>query len=114
MESITIIQEGTGNRDLHYDELCLYLLLGLFHPVVDRLRGLQQASELEKVQQRLNLGRASLGSLSESSRIFDAELLKPMIDELGGQLQPWGRDRRLAEVPLTLTLVFEVANFDEK
>jgi hypothetical protein len=98
-------RDKAGNRELHYDELCLLLLLGLFNPVVDSLRGLQQASELEKVQKRLKLGRASLGSLSESSRVFDAELLKPIIEELGAQLQPLERDRRLAEVPLTLTLV---------
>ena len=98
-------RDKAGNRELHYDELCLLLLLGLFNPVVDSLRGLQQASELEKVQKRLKLGRASLGSLSEASRVFDAELLKPIIEELGGQLQPLGRDRRLAEIPQTLTLV---------
>jgi hypothetical protein len=98
-------RDKAGNRALHYDEFCLLLLLGLFSPVVDSLRGLQQASELEKVQKRLQLGRASLGSLSEASRVFDAELLKPIIEELGEQLTPLGRDRRLAEVPLTLTLV---------
>ena len=98
-------RDKAGNRDLHYDELCLLLLLGLFNPVIDGLRGLQQASELEKVQRRLKVGRVSLGSVSEASRVFDAELLKPILDELGGQLQPLGRDRRLAHVPPHLTLV---------
>jgi Transposase DDE domain len=86
-------------------QLCLLLLLGLFNPVVDSQRGLQQASELEQVQRRLKLGRVWLGSLSEASRVFDAELLKPIIEELGAQLRPLERDRRLTEVPLTLTLV---------
>ena len=98
-------RDKAGNRDLHCDEFCLLMLLGLFTPVVDSLRGLQQASGLEKVQQRLKLGRASLGSLSEASRVFDAALLQPIIKELGGQLQPLGRDPRLANVPHTLTLV---------
>lgn len=98
-------RDHAGNRELHYDELCLLLLLGLFNPAVESLRGLQQASELEQVQKRLKLGRVSLGSLSEASRVFDAELLKPILEELGAQLQPLGRDRRLAEIPLTLTLV---------
>ena len=40
-------RDRAGNRELHYDQLCLLLLLGLFSPVVDSLRGLQQASELE-------------------------------------------------------------------
>jgi hypothetical protein len=98
-------RDQAGNRDFHYDEFCLLLLLGLFNPVVDSLRGLQQASELEYVQQRLGMERVSLGSLSEASRVFDAELLKPIIEELGQQLQPLGRDQRLADIPKTLTLV---------
>jgi hypothetical protein len=98
-------RDQAGNRELHYDELCLFLLLGLFNPVVDSLRGLQQASELEKVQQRLKVGRVSLGSLSEASRVFDAELLKPILEELGGQLQPLEQDKRLAGISKTITLV---------
>jgi len=98
-------RDKAGNRELHYDEFCLFLLLGLFNPVVDGLRGLQQASELENVQKRLEVGRVSLGSLSEASRVFDPELLKPILEELGQQLQPLGRDRRLADIPQTLTLV---------
>jgi hypothetical protein len=72
---------------------------------VDSLRGLHQASELECIQKRLGVGRVSLGSLSEASRVFDAQRLKPILEELGRQLQPLGRDPRLAEVPGTLTLV---------
>jgi hypothetical protein len=98
-------RDKAGNRELHYDEFCLFLLLGLFHPVVDGLRDLQQARELEKVQQRLNVRRVSLGFLSEASRVSDAELLKPILEELGGQLQPLARDPRLADVPHQITLV---------
>ena len=90
---------------MHYDEFCLFLLLGLFNPVVDGLRGLQQASELEKVQQRLKVRRVSLGFLSEASRAFDAELLKPILEELGRQLYPLQRDQRLAEIRKMITLV---------
>ena len=98
-------RDKAGNRELHYDEFCLFLLLGLFNPVVDSLRGLQQASELEKVQQRLKVGRVSLGALSEASRVFDAKLLLPILKELGGQLQPLQRDQRLAGISQTITLV---------
>jgi hypothetical protein len=38
-------RDKAGNRQLHYDEYCLLLLLFLFNPVVTSLRGLQQASE---------------------------------------------------------------------
>ena len=57
----------------------MLILLYMFNPVVTSLRGLQQASELEKVQKRLGCERASLGSLSESVAVFDSERLKPII-----------------------------------
>ena len=81
-------RDKAGNRQLHYDEYCLLLRLFLFNPIVTSLRGLQQASELKKVQRKLRCKRASLGSLSESVAIFDPELLKRIIDELGGKLEP--------------------------
>jgi hypothetical protein len=81
-------RDKAGNRQLHYDQYCMLLLLFLFNPVVTSLRSLQQASELKKVQRKLGCKRASLGSLSESVAVFDPELLKRIIDELGSKLQP--------------------------
>jgi hypothetical protein len=81
-------RDKAGNRQLHYDQYCMLLLLFLFNPVVTSLRGLQQASELKKVQRKLGCKRDSLGSLSESVAVFDPELLKRIIDELGSKLQP--------------------------
>ena len=81
-------RDKARNRQLHFDEYCLLLLVFLFNPVVTSLRGLQQASELKKVQRKLRCKRASLGSLSESIAVFDPELLKRIIDELGSKLQP--------------------------
>ena len=97
-------RDKAGNRQLHYDEYCLLLLLFLFNPVVTSLRGLQQASELKKVQRKLGCKRASLGSLSESTAVFDPELLKRIIDELGGKLQPIHNVGR-GHVPHALTAV---------
>lgn len=93
------------NRELHYDQYCMLLLLYLFNPVVTSLRGIQQASELKKVQKKLGCQRASLGSLSEATSVFEAERLKEIIDELGDQLQPLEQDKRLADIKQTITLV---------
>ena len=65
-------RDKAGNRDLHFDQYCLLILLYLFNPVVTSLRGIQQASELDKVQQKLGCSRAALGSLSEAATVFDA------------------------------------------
>ncbi len=98
-------RDVAGNRVLHYDQYCMLILLYLFNPVVKSLRGLQQASELKNVQKKLGCARTSLGSLSESVNVFDPERLKEIIAELGGQLEPLGRDPRLKDIRDTITLV---------
>jgi len=78
-------RDKANNRELHFDQYCLLILLFLFNPMVDSLRAIQRASELKKVQQRLGCPRTSLGSLSEATQVFDPELLKPIIAQLGEQ-----------------------------
>jgi hypothetical protein len=80
-------------------------LLYFFRPVVTSLRGIQQASELKKVQRKLKCPRASLGSLSEATSVFDPERLKEIIAELGERLQPIACDARLTDIQQTITLV---------
>lgn len=79
-------RDRAGNRLLHMDEYVCLLLLYMFNPICTSLRSLQQASELKKVQKLLCANRASLGSLSESSGVFDSELLKKVVQELSQQL----------------------------
>ena len=81
-------RDRAGNRDLHMDEYCVLILLFLFNPIVSSLRSLQQASELKKVQRKLGCPRASLGSLSEATEVFDPAPLREIIGELLGQVQP--------------------------
>ena len=97
-------RDKAGNRTLHMDQYCMLMLLYLFNPIVSSLRAVQQASELKKVQKKLGCARASLGSLSESVSVFDAERLKPIIEGLSEQLKPLAVDRRLRDVK-GLTLV---------
>jgi Transposase DDE domain len=98
-------RDRAGNRQWHMDQHVALLLLFMFNPICDSLRALQRASQLKKVQRLLGVPRASLGSLSEANRIFDAELLKSLIGELAGQLQPLPHDPRLADLGAVLTLV---------
>lgn len=98
-------RDRAGNRTLHMDQYCMLVLLFLFNPIVTSLRGLQQASGLKKVQQKLGCSRASLGALSESVSVFDAERLKPIIQSLNEKLSPIVTDERLSNVRHTLTLV---------
>jgi hypothetical protein len=98
-------RDRAGNRELHYDQYCLLVLLYLFNPTCSSLRAIQQASELQNVQKRLGCGRASLGSLSEAATVFDPARLIEIIQELGGQVQPLTKDPQLKELRQTLTLV---------
>jgi hypothetical protein len=93
------------NRDLHYDQYLSLILLYYFSPIITSLRGIQQASSLEKVQQQLRINRTSLGSLSEAQHVFDGQLLAPLIAELAAQAIPLETDRRLATLHQTLTAV---------
>src|SRR5215468_670195 len=91
-------RDRAGNRTLFFDQYCAFLLLFLFNPIVTSLRGIQQASELKRVQKRLGCPRAALGSLSEATEVFDPEPVKEIARELAGQLQHLGQDRRFPEV----------------
>jgi hypothetical protein len=81
-------RDTAGNRLLHYDQYAALLLFYFFNPVLTSLRGLQQASALDHVQQRLGCSRASLGSLSEASCLFDPQLLRSLLAELATQARP--------------------------
>jgi hypothetical protein len=81
-------RDKAGNRRLFYDQYVALLLFYFFNPLLTSLRGLQQASALDKVQKRLGCGRAALGSLSEASRVFDPKLLRPLLGELAAQARP--------------------------
>ena len=81
-------RDTAGNRRLLYSHYASLVLLGLFNPAMQSLRGLHEASQFKKVQKRLGVGRASLGSLSESCRVFDPELLAPLVEELLAELPP--------------------------
>jgi hypothetical protein len=79
-------RDTAGNRRLLYSNYAALVLLSMFNPAMQTLRGLQQMSELKRVQKRLGVGRVSLGSFSESCRVFDPELLVPLIQELLAEL----------------------------
>jgi hypothetical protein len=97
-------RDRAGNRQLHFDQYASLILLFFFNPIITSLRGVQQASCLKKVQDKLDCSRTSLGSLSEAARVFDAEPLQNIVGELAQQALPLsaGKD---AEVLRGLTAV---------
>jgi hypothetical protein len=98
-------RDKAGNRTLFYDHYCAYILLFLFNPIVDSLRGIQHASQLKNVQKKLGCPRTSLGSLSEATQVFDPEPLKHIASELAGRLEPLTEERQFPEVKHLITAV---------
>ena len=98
-------RDTAGNRGLHYDDYVLLVLLYLFNPLIDSMRLLQQVADLPEVQKRLGIKRFSLGSFSESCRVFEPAMLQRVVDQLAEGLRPVGRHDLLSHLPGTLTLV---------
>lgn len=86
LHGVGTARDKAGNRDLHMDQYCLMVLMWLYNPIIDSLNGLQQASALAQVQKRLGVGRASMGSLSESVTVFDPQPLAELANELSRKL----------------------------
>jgi hypothetical protein len=98
-------RDKAGNRELHFDDYVMLVLLYLFNPMLDSLQMLHNTARLEEVQQKLGVKRFSMGSFSESCRVFEPELLQKVVDQLAGDLRPIDRQGLLKELPGKLTLV---------
>lgn len=61
-------------------------LLGVFNPIVTSMRGLCQASRLDKVQRVVCRRKVSVGSFSEAQALLDPELLRHVYEGLSAQL----------------------------
>jgi hypothetical protein len=97
-------RDRAGNRQFFYDHYLSLLLLYFVNPSLTSLRSLQNASNWEKVRKRLGIPRVSLGSLSESVRVFDPALVRPILKELAELARPHFHGRE-AEALANLTAV---------
>ena len=89
-------RDRAGNRKFFYDHYLSLLLLYFANPSLDSLRALQNATNWEKVRQRLKIPRVSLGSLSESVGVFDPALVRPILKELAHLARPHFQGREAA------------------
>ena len=93
------------NRRLHYDQLAALVILYFFNPVLTSLRSIRQASTLRNVQRKLGVKRTSLGSLSESSRVFDPALLAGVIEELAARTSARDAHKRPSKLVKELSVI---------
>jgi hypothetical protein len=98
-------RDRAGNRRLFFDDYVKLMLLYLMNPMIDSLRTLQQASMLNTVAKKLGIARFSLGSFSEASAVFEPELLKSVIQELGAAAVKLPVNPELKQLKHLLTIV---------
>jgi len=97
--------KACANRKLRYDQLACLVILHCFNPTLSSLRAVQQASGLRNVQKKLGLRRASLGSLSEASRVFDPALLREVAEDLAGRVGAAEAPKRPVDLPEDLCVL---------
>ncbi|MCA9027293.1 MAG: hypothetical protein KDA86_18940 [Planctomycetaceae bacterium] len=76
-------RDRAQNRSLFYDQQCGLILLTFFNPSLHDLKG---ASALQRVRRKLGCRETSLGSLSDAMRVFDADRLMEIVQELLGRI----------------------------
>ncbi len=98
-------RDRAGNRELFFSDYVKLVLLYTWNPLIDSIRGLQEAAALPRVAKTLGIKRFSAGSFSESPRVYEPERLQPIVQELAAGLAAQPLDRRLGEFKHALTLV---------
>ena len=98
-------RDKADNRELHFDDYVMLILLYLFNPTIESIALLQGVAELPGFQKRLGVRRFSAGSFSESCRVFEPAMLQDVVDQLAKGLLPIERDELLKQLPGKLTLV---------
>ncbi len=86
-------RDRARNRKLFLDQYAILLLLYFFNPSITSLRGLQRATNWEHLRRKLGVRRTSLGSLSEASSVFDANVLRSVVRELAAKAVPLAEGR---------------------
>jgi hypothetical protein len=98
-------RDTAGSRELHFDDYVILLLLFLFNPMIDSMRELQRVADLEEVRKKLGIRRFSLGSFSESCRVFEPQKLQAVVEQLAARLHPVGRREVFKDLPHVIELV---------
>src|SRR5690348_1286111 len=105
LRDVGCARDRAGNRELKMPQYVATVVLAFFNPTLASLRGLQQASGLNRVKRKVGGGRLSLGALSEAGRVFDPAQMEGILQELLAQLPGAPPDAHLSELRHRLTAV---------
>jgi len=76
------------NRTLHYDHVVVAHLLAFFNPALRGLRSIQELFNDARVRRRFGTPRVPKSTLADAQRLFDPQLLMPLIETLQRRLAP--------------------------
>jgi hypothetical protein len=93
------------NRKLFFDEYATAVLFYFFNPAITSLNELRRATDFEKVQKALGIRRMSQGSMSESVRVFDPDLVAKVFQQTAAGAVERACDARLKDLRQVLTVV---------
>ncbi len=76
------------NRKLFLDDLLIAMLLAFFNPVARSLRGVEDASQMPGINQHLHIEALKRSTTSDALKLFDPDLLLPLIHDLRRRITP--------------------------
>lgn len=94
-----------GNRSVFADHLVVAHLVAFFNPCLRGLRSIEDFFENDSARNRFGLPRLPKSTVSDAQRVFDPQLLLPLIDSLRQRAQIQPHDRRLDEITKKLLAV---------
>jgi len=98
-------QPAHGNRAFFYDQLVIAHLLAFFNPLLHSLRRIEDVFELPAVRRRFGIRAAAKSTVADCQRLFDPQLLQPILDDLKQRAQLQPHDVRLDQLTRQLTAV---------
>lgn len=94
-----------GNRDLHFDHVVVAHLLAFFNPALKSLRQIEDLFQDHRLRKRFSVPRVPKSTLSDAQRVFDPQLLLPLMADLKARAKIQPHDPRLDVLTRELTVV---------
>jgi len=86
------------NRTLFFDHVVIAHLLAFFNPAIKSLRKIEDAFDTPSVRKHLRTPRMPKSTLADAQRLFDPQLLLPLIESLKQRISVSPHDPRLDDI----------------
>ena len=98
-------QPAHGNRTFFCDQLVVAHLIAFFNPVLHSLRRIEDAFDLPVVKRLFGIRGAAKSTVADAQRLFDPQLLQPILEDLKQRANIQPHDTRLDDLTRQLTAV---------